>query len=122
MREVVDGMGFVDYGMLGERFRIVGCILSLKILFQKLWSLASKFASWPRMPGLARNDESSALGGLLFSWEPLRRWILGKFSAAARHPQPSGAHVVQFQHVWKGCSNVLQVVLLLCLNEVAQIQ
>ena len=115
-------MEFDDYGMLGERCRIVGRGFSLKILFQSSGAWHQSFGSWPRILGLARNVESLALDGLLFSWEPLCRWISDKFSAATHDPQPSGAHVVQFQHVWRVCSNVLQVVLLLCLNEVAQIQ
>ena len=79
---VVDGMEFDDYGMLGERFRIVGRALSLKILFQSSGAWHQSFGSWPRILGLARNVESLALGGLLFNWEPLCRLISGKFSAA----------------------------------------
>ena len=76
----------------------------------------------PESWGVARNVESLGLGVLLFSCEPLCSWISGKFSAASRDPQPSGAHIVHSQHVWKGCFNVLQVELLLCLSELAQIQ
>ena len=96
------------------------CVFETNVESSGAWHLS--FGFWHRILGLARNVESLALGGLPLSCEPLCRWISGKFSAATHDPQPSGAHVVQFQHVWKGCSNVLQGVLLLCLNEVAQIQ
>ena len=89
-----------------------------KVLELDITVLVFDAESWE----LARNVESLALGGLQFSCERLCRGMSDKFSAAIRDLQPSGARLVQFQHVWKECFNVLQVVLLLCLGELALIQ
>ena len=63
---------------VGERFRIVWHAVFLKVLELGITVLVFGTESW----GLARNVESLGLGGLLFSCEPLCRWISGKFSAA----------------------------------------
>ena len=63
---------------VGERFRIVWHAVFLKVLELGMTVLVFGPESW----GLARNVESLGLGDLLFSCEPLCRWISGKFSAA----------------------------------------
>ena len=100
------GAGVDDYGMLGERFRIVGRTLSLKILFQSSGAWHQSFGSWPRILGLARNVESLTLGGLLFSWEPRCRWISGRLSAATHD---------RILNEWSSCRPVPT-----CLEEVFQ--
>ena len=63
---------------VGERFRIVWHAVFLKVLELGMTVLVFGTESW----GLARSVESLGLGGLLFSCEPLCRWISDKFSAA----------------------------------------
>ena len=63
---------------VGERFRIVWHAVFLKVLELDIKVLVFGPESW----GLARNVENLGLRDLLFSCEPLCRWISGKFSAA----------------------------------------
>ena len=108
--DAVSKRGFWERG--GETLENFMARCVFEEMFQTSGAWHHSFAFWHRI--LARSVESLALGGLLFSCEPLCRWISGKFSAAFA---PSSSNII-----WKECFNVLQVVLLLCLSEPAQIQ